>query len=349
MCNNWTDIENTTIGEITNGEIKHLINSIYEGPVFGIEKIKGQGNSRIYKVSIDETNSLVLKEYPDLLIDPRTRLITEVNALKLVENLHKTPKVIAFDILQNIALYEWIEGENLSKIEDNYIIQALDFIESLQNLRGKNSWCLASEACLSANQLFTQINYRFDRLSKVKNKDLHDFLFFTFKPLFSKVWESSKRIWPSDNLEKDLPKSMQVFSPSDFGFHNSILKDDGELKFLDFEYFGRDDPVKLVADFLWHPGMELNNLQKIQWLKGAIRIFDKDSELYSRFHAAWPLYGLRWSLILLNEFLQDVWHKRAYANDNLRHGHKNKLANQLIKAKDICEQIQVVNLKCPYV
>ena len=348
LCNNWTDIENATIGEITNGEIKHLINSIYEGPVYDIEKIEGRGNSRIYKVSIDEKNSLVLKEYPDLLIDPRTRLITEVNALKLVEDLHKTPKVIAFDKLQNIALYEWIEGENLSKIEDNYIIQALDFIESLQNLRGKNSWCLASEACLNAKQLFTQINYRFDRLSKVKNKDLHDFLVFTFKPLFSKVWASSERNWPSDNLEKNLPKSMQVFSPSDFGFHNAILKDDGELKFIDFEYFGRDDPVKLVADFIWHPGMELNTLQKIKWLKRAISIFDKDPEFYSRFNAAWPLYGLRWTLILLNEFLQDGWHKRTYANDNLRRRHKNKLANQLIKAKDICEQIQAVKMECPY-
>ena len=45
---------------------------------------------------------------------------------------------------------------------------------------------------------------------------------------------------------------MQVFSPSDFGFHNALLKDNGKLCFLDFEYFGRDDPVKLMADFIWH-------------------------------------------------------------------------------------------------
>jgi thiamine kinase-like enzyme len=216
-------------------------------------------------------------------------------------------------------------------------------------LRGKNSWCLASEACLNAKQLFTQINYRFDRLSKVKNKDLHDFLVFTFKPLFIKVWANSERNWPSDNLEKDLPKSMQVFSPSDFGFHNAILKDDGELKFIDFEYFGRDDPVKLVADFIWHPGMELNTSQKIKWLKGAISIFDKDPELYSRFNAAWPLYGLRWSLILLNEFIQDGWQRRVYANRNIKHHHEKKLAGQIIKAKSLCEQIQLANLKCPYV
>ena len=58
MCNNWTDIESTSIGEITNGEIKHLINSIYEGTVYDIKKIEGRGNSRIYKLSINKNSKL---------------------------------------------------------------------------------------------------------------------------------------------------------------------------------------------------------------------------------------------------------------------------------------------------
>ena len=290
----------------------------------------------------------MLKDYPDLSIDPRPRLITEVSALKLVEDLNKTPKVVAFDELQNIALYEWIKGENLYKIEDHHITQALGFIESLQGLNGKDSWGLASEACLSAKQLLTQINFRLDRLLKTKNKDLNDFLICTFKPLLSKVWERSEKNWPSNNLEKDLPKSMQVFSPSDFGFHNAILKENGDLAFFDFEYFGRDDPVKLMADFIWHPGMKLKNLQKIDWLKGAISIFDSDPELVLRFKSAWPMYGLRWSLILLNEFVNEGWQKRVYANVNLKYQYENRLIDQLNKAKLICEQVQETNMECPY-
>ena len=68
-----------------------------------------------------------------------------------------------------------------------------------------------------------------------------------------------------------------------------------------------------------------------------------------RFTSAWPLYGLRWSLIVLNEFLEDGWHKRAYANDNLNHLHQQKLENQLNKAKNICKKIQKTNMKCPYI
>ena len=348
LFNNWTDIEKASIGEIENSEIKHLVKSIYDEPIKSVEKLKGRGNSRIYKLSLNKKNSILLKDYPDLSVDPRPRMQTEVNALKLVEDLGRTPKVVAFDKPQNIALYEWINGESLYKIEDHHIKQALNFIENLQSLKEKDSWTPASEACFSAKQLIKQINFRFDRLLKTKNNDLNDFLIYTFEPLLSKVWENSEKNWPSNNLEKELPKSMQIFSPSDFGFHNAILKESGDLVFLDFEYFGRDDPVKLIADFIWHPGMTLSNLQKKDWVKGAFDIFD-DPELSKRFTSAWPLYGLRWSLIVLNEFLEDGWHKRAYANDNLRHLHQQKLENQLNKAKNICKKIQKTNMKCPYI
>jgi len=348
LCNNWTDIEKTAIGEIDNNEIKSLVNTIYDKPINSVERLKGRGNSRIYKLSSNKNNSILLKNYPDLSIDPRLRMQTEVDALKLLEDLKKTPRVVAYDKLQNIALYEWIKGESVYRIEDHHISQALNFIESLQNFKEKNSWSQASEACLSAKQLIKQINFRFDRLVTIKDKNLSAFLIYTFEPLLSKVWGDAEKNWPIDNLEKELPKSMQVLSPSDFGFHNAILKEGGDLVFLDFEYFGRDDPVKLIADFIWHPGMKLSNLQKRDWVKGAFSIFD-NPELVKRFALAWPLYGLRWSLIVLNEFLEDGWHKRIYANNNLNLLHQQKLDNQLNKAKNICKIIQETNMKCPYI
>jgi hypothetical protein len=103
-----------------------------------------------------------------------------------------------------------------------------------------------------------------------------------------------------------------------------------------------------MADFIWHPGMKLKNLQKIDWLKGAISIFDSDPELVLRFKSAWPMYGLRWSLILLNEFVNEGWQKRVYANVNLKYQYENRLIGQLNKAKQICEQVQETNMECPY-
>jgi hypothetical protein len=61
------------------------------------------------------------------------------------------------------------------------------------------------------------------------------------------------------------------------------------------------------------------------------------------------LYGLRWSLILLNEFREDGWKKRVYANIDLESNHEKRLDEQLVKAASVCEQIQATNMKCPYV
>ena len=52
----------------------------------------------------------------------------------------------------------------------------------------------------------------------------------------------------------ELPQEWRSLVPSDFGFHNSLRRADGTLAFVDFEYFGWDDPVKLTADILLHPG-----------------------------------------------------------------------------------------------
>ena len=347
--NNWASIEKYLIGVISNGEILHIVNSFYDGSIKSVNKLKGRGNSRIFKLLDNESNNIVLKDYPNLSVDPRSRMQTEVNALRLIQDLGKTPKLLAFDKSQNVALYEWIKGESIYNIENHHITQALNFIKNLQTIEIKDSFCEASEACLSAKELMKQITTRFDRLIKTKNTDLNNFLLHTFKPLLKNVFVYSSTNWPSNNLEKQLPRSKQVYSPSDFGFHNAILKESGDLIFLDFEYFGRDDPVKLIADFIWHPGMKLSNLQKLDWTKGAFTIFQNDPDLAARFKSAWPLYGLRWALIVLNEFLEDGWYKRTYANENLRDKHIKKLESQLMKAKNICEKIKLTNMKCPYV
>ena len=347
ICSNWFNIENSIIGDITNKEIKYIVNSIYKYPINNIEKMNGRGNSRLYKLSTSKGN-IVLKDYPDLLNDPRKRLVTETNAFKIVGGLNQTPKVLAFDEPQNIAIYEWIKGVHLSNINNKHILEALRFIEKIQKVKGKGSCELASEACLSAKHLFIQIDDRLKKLLLVNDQDLQNFLSTVFRPLWVQTKKWSNQHWPSDNITNDLPSSMQALSPSDFGFHNALLEDN-KLYFLDFEYFGRDDPVKLMADFIWHPGMDLGNSQKIIWLNGAFEVFKKDSNIHARFNAAWPVYGLRWSLILLNEFLKDGWQKRVYANNNLKDKQESKLEGQLNKAKDICMQIQMASMECPYV
>ena len=101
---------------------------------------------------------------------------------------------------------------------------------------------------------------------------------------------------------------------------------------MDLEYFGFDDPVKLITDFIWHPAMSLSASQKKFWVEESMNIFEKTPKIEARFLAAWPVIGLRWSLILLNEFLKEGWEKRVHARPELAELRKEKLEKQLIKA-----------------
>ena len=56
-----------------------------------------------------------------------------------------------------------------------------------------------------------------------------------------------------DTLDPDL----RQVSPGDFGFHNSIKTEAGPV-FIDFEYAGKDDPAKTLADFFLQPKLPID-------------------------------------------------------------------------------------------
>ena len=88
---------------------------------------------------------------------------------------------------------------------------------------------------------------------------------------------------------------------------------DGRLSFIDFEYFGWDDPVKLTADFLWHPAMQLSPEIASGWQNAMLKLFADDPDFAHRLNVAMPLYGMRWIMILLNEFLPGIAERRRLA------------------------------------
>ena len=93
-------------------------------------------------------------------------------------------------------------------------------------------------------------------------------------------------------------------NPSDLGFHNAI-KSNNKIYLIDFEYFGKDDPVKLVSDFIWHPGNNLSINFKKKWKETMFKEFNNDKQFFLRFEASFLLYGMRFILIILNCFNQD--------------------------------------------
>ena len=126
----------------------------------------------------------------------------------------------------------------------------------------------------------------------------------------------------------DLPQEWRSLVPSDFGFHNSLRRKDGSLAFVDFEYFGWDDPVKLTADFMLHPGSILAPQQRRRFRQAAESLYREDPTFAARLGAYLPLFALRWVLILLNEFIPERWQRRvlAGANENWSEAKATQLA-----------------------
>ena len=73
--------------------------------------------------------------------------------------------------------------------------------------------------------------------------------------------------------------------------------------FIDFEYFGWDDPAKFVSDFILHPSMNLNFRQKMYFVKNCYEFFSLDKSFNDRLRVSYFLYSICWCLILLNDFL----------------------------------------------
>ena len=100
--------------------------------------------------------------------------------------------------------------------------------------------------------------------------------------------------------------------------------------------------MKLTADFIWHPAMDLDHKMTAKWEEAMLALFSDDTNFEDRLKAAMPLYGLRWAMIVLNEFLPGFaeWRRNASGAD-LRNI-ENFRNIQLGKARSYCTRVETL-------
>ncbi len=346
---NWSDISDVVLGYTIDEDVIFWANHLIGQLIKKIEKISGRGNSRIYRIITDNGKLYALKHYPDRHIDARPRSKIEYNAVRLLHqhNITNVPKAVEKDEDLNIGVYEWIAGKPITDPTVDDFEQTIYFVQKLHSLSKNidgNDINPASEACLSAKDIIGQIINRLSILETISENypELSIFLEQTFEPLWIKVKDENYNLWPIESRENSLPREKQTLSPSDFGFHNAIRQVDDEVIFIDFDYFGWDDPVKLTADFLWHPAMKLNPELTAKWKKAMLAIFSSDPAFEPRLNAAMPLYGLRWAMIVLNEFLPKFAERRKNAREAESYDLDKSREHQLKKAKHYCEKVKAI-------
>jgi hypothetical protein len=285
--------------------------------------VTGGRNSRIWRVASGGC-AFALKQYPSRRDDPRDRLSTEVGALRLMERygIDTVPRVLGVDSEHGYALLSWIVGSDVNEVSDADIDAAIVFLTAIHGLRAA-PWAAeqppAAEACLNGGEIERQIHGRLARLRDTARDEheLVDFVDNSVAPRLAVESPKARHVVTAAGLafDAELPQEWRSLVPSDFGFHNSLRRPDGSLAFLDFEYFGWDDPVKLTADILLHPGRPLELPQRERFRQAAMRLYGGDPAFASRLSAYLPLFGLRWVLILLNEFIPERWQRRVLAGE----------------------------------
>jgi hypothetical protein len=306
-----------------------------------VDRLTAAGrNSRIWHVR-GGAGSFALKQYPSRRDDPRDRLGTEVGALLLMERHHidTVPRVLGIDRERGSVLLSWIDGRVVTDVGDADIDAAVDFLAAIHRLHDTPeaaSQPRAAEACLSGVEIERQVATRLSALrgAAVGERELMAFLERSFAPRFAAAVRAARAEAVAAGLafEAELAQEWRSLVPSDFGFHNSLRRHDGSLAFIDFEYFGWDDPVKLTADFLLHPGSTLTAPQRARFRSAATRLYGGDPAFAARLRAYLPLFGLRWMMILLNEFVPERWHHRVLAGD--QDSWSDAKARQLARARE---------------
>jgi hypothetical protein len=292
------------------------------GPIASIDRIRGFGrNSGIYRVTAGG-EIYALKQYPERHVGERDRAAIEYDALGFLarHRIAAVPRAFAADAASGYLLLEWIDGGPVEAPATADIAAACAFLRAIHALRGANDaerQPAAAEACLCGTEIVEQIERRVVRLAALAAQEpaLAAALNGEMRPLFTEIagWAEEGYAAAGLAFDRDVDAAAQTLCPSDFGFHNAMRRPSGELVFIDFDYFGWDDPVKLTADFLLHPGMRLREAQKRQFAAEAFDIYGSDPNFRRRLALLYPLFALRWCMILLNEFLPERWANRLNA------------------------------------
>ena len=320
-------------------------------PVERVARAGGGGNSRLYRVEA-ATRSYALKSYPPKGDDPRDRLGVECRALRFMvdQGIACVPRVIAGDAAQGFGLFEWIDGGLAVDPGAADIDQAVEFLIAIGRLSdapGAAAMPAASEACLSGAEIVRQVAARRARLAAAADREpaLAAFLADRLTPRLAAIeaWARAS----GHPFEVDLPRARQALIPADFGFHNALRQADGRLVFIDFEYFGWDDPVKLVADFLLHPAVPVSEPLKRRFCTAICAAFaPRDAAFPDRLRLLYPLFAMRWCVILLNEFLPERWARRAHAGSALDWSAAKR--RQLERAEQLLDRVAQTYRDFPY-
>ena len=301
FINNWNEIDNQINKNLSVKElISYLNKKFINKKLIFINKIT-TNNSNVFKI-YDTKNKLYYKL--KFSLRDKKRVYNEYSIIKLLNKSINffSPKAIYFDKTYNFALYSWIDGVPTSKINNLFLDKVILFLLEINSKSFKEFYSAnikASASCFSIRDVFSQIDNRLNKLKKVKNINL-----FLLVQQIENFYKIKKEILFKDLSLKIINKKINtnelILSPSDLSVKN-FISNKSNINFIDFEYMGLDDHIKLICDTILHPANNLNDSQ----VKFFFKLFNKNIIKINliRFKKLFIFYAIVWCLIILNPFL----------------------------------------------
>jgi hypothetical protein len=323
MVSRRTPMTNTKLTSEIARTAAGLLHQRGIGPFTAIELLAGGRNNRAFRVE-GAGGPWLLKHYFQGAPGSRDRRASEWDWSTFCWQLgiQSLPEPLATDPLHHASLFEFIDGSHLERedVAEKYVEQAARFVTEVNQHRNQPPALElpdAAEACFSLEEHLLCVERRVERLmtlpvNSTNEAELKEWLRKDLVQVWNEIATSLKDKFTIDAFRNPLPMASRCLSPSDFGFHNALLTSDGQLRFLDFEYAGWDDPAKLVCDFYWQQQRPVPRDTR-QTLVRAFANHGPEIELEERIELLFPVYGIKWCCLVLNEFVAEDRRRREFA------------------------------------
>ena len=300
-------------------------------------------NNQVYRLQTD-AGPTVLKVYFRHPADLRDRLAAEYSFCSFAwrQGGRTVPRPLACDRQTGFGLYEFLPGRRLlpGEVGAAYVEEAARFVAALN----RNRLCpeaqalgCASEGAFSLDDHCAIVRRRVERLKEIAPTSTLDraavqFVQEELSPTWQRVERNARQLALTSGIEfhNQLGEDARGLSPSDFGFHNAILGEQGGLRFVDFEYAGWDDPARMVCDFYSQPAPPVPPTTMESFAASVAAVFPNPQSILDRVGILLPVYRVKWCCIVLNDFLPVGSRRRQFSGQGP--GEETK-ARQFAKAQ----------------
>lgn len=305
----------------------------------GIRRIplRGGRNNRVFRVEAGDLVWLVKQYRRDR---DWSRLAAESRFLAFCagQGVTRVPRLLGEDENAGFAIHSWVEGKRLPSIlpTASDCSEAAAFAGELFAASRRPGALVgtapARDSCFCLNDYFRSPRERVNELERflanappsTLYSDAYRFVRENLRPTLEKIVAEAVAGMGGMGLHAPFPKDILIYSPSDFGFHNTLRTQSG-MVFVDFEYAGLDDPAKLIADFLCQADYAVS--EDVGEVFAAA--CEGASGIMERVRLVLPLVKVKFACIVLNPFRDDASLAERADADRLR--------EQLAKAKRICD------------